>query len=207
MGFVRRLSGKGVEKAAKQGSEIQAQAGLEAIKRAEEAAARGQEFLDPFAAVGQQGVDQAGFLANPQAQFDFLQSNPLFDLALQNANTVTQKSAASRGRLNAGDTLEQLSNNVLLSASPLIDRQRQDINNLLNLGTGIAGSQANIETGLGATTGGLITDIGSARSAGLVGGANASAAGAGNLLGAALQIGPHLPGLIRTGAKLISGLI
>ena len=114
---------------------------------------------------------------------------------MQNANTVTQKSAASRGRLSAGDTLEELSNNVLLSASPLIDRQRQDINNLLNLGTGIAGSQANIETGLGATTGGLITDIGSARSAGLVGGANARAAGASNLLNTALNIGSTIAGL------------
>ena len=147
-----------------------------------------------MAAVGQQGIEQAGFLTDPQAQFDFLQSNPLFNLALDNANRATLQGAAAGGRLSAGDTLTDLSNNVLLSAQPLIGRQNQNINNLLNLSTGVAGSQANIETGLGATTGGLITDIGSVRSAGEIGAANALGAGARNLLNTAVSIGSAVAG-------------
>ena len=176
-GVASNKASKRVAEASEDSAAIQAESARLAIIAQREAAARAQGFLDPFAAVGQQGIDQAGFLANPQAQFDFLQNNPLFQASLDNANTVTQKAAASRGRLNAGDTLTDLSNNFLLSARPLIADQRQDIGNLLNLGTGIAGSQANIETGLGAGTSGLLTDIGNVQGAGLVGAANARAMG------------------------------
>lgn len=169
-------------KAAKRAANTQVTAGQEAILAQQEAAARGQEFLNPFAQVGQQGIDQAGFLTDPQAQFDFLQSNPLFQMGLDNANRVTQQPAASRGRLSAGDTLEQLTNNALLTAQPLIAQQGQNIRGLLNVGTGVAGSQANIEQGLGAGTSGLLTDIGAAKAAGTVGAANARTAGTQQLL-------------------------
>ena len=107
-------------------------------------------LLNPFAQIGQQGVDQAGFLTDPQAQFDFLQNNPLFQLGLDNANTQTNQFAAARGRLSAGDTLQQLNNNALLTASPLIQQQKQSIGDLLNLGSSTTNNQANIlqNTGL-----------------------------------------------------------
>ena len=145
----------------------------EAIEAQREAAARAQGFFEPFAGSAQRGIEASSFLANPQAQFDFLQSNPLFQMGLDNANRVTQQSAASRGRLNAGDTLEQLNRNALLTASPLIDTQRQDIGALLNLGTGIATSQANIETGQAARVSELLQGIGNSRSAGTIAKANA----------------------------------
>lgn len=182
MGFVRNLTGKNQADAATEGAEIQAKAGADAIAAAEEAAQRAQGFLDPFAAVGQRGVEESSLLANPQAQYDFLQNNPLYQSSLNLADRDTAAAAAAGGRLGAGDTLLDFQNNAIQSALPLLDRQRQDIGNLLNVGTGIAGSQANIETGLGATTGGLITDIGSARSAGVVGEANADSAAANNVL-------------------------
>jgi len=174
-------------RAAIEGAEIQAAAGREAIVGQREAAERGQEFFAPFAGVAERGVAESDFLANPQAQFDFLQSNPLFKLALENANQQTlQRSSAGR-RTSFGDTLQELSNNVLLSASPLIDRQRQDIGGLVDLGTGIATSQANIETGKAAQVGDILTDIGSAQAAGGIGAANAMAQGNQNL--ASLGIG------------------
>jgi hypothetical protein len=176
-------------KAAERAAGTQAAAGREAIIAQQEAAKRGQEFLSPFTQIGQQGIEQAGFLTDPNAQFDFLQSNPLFQMGLDNANRVTQQSAASRGRLSAGDTLEQLTNNALLTAQPLINQQSQNIRGLLNVGTGIAGSQANIETGLGANVGGLLTDIGAAQAAGQVGSANARTAGNQQLLNLAGTLG------------------
>ena len=167
--------------AALAGAQLQAEAGREAIAGQRAAAERGQEFFAPFAGVAERGVAESDFLANPQAQFDFLQENPLFKLALENANQKTlQRSSAGR-RTSFGDTLQELSNNVLLSAPPLIDRQRQDIGGLIDLGSGIAGSQANIETGKAAGVGGLLTDIGAAEAAGGVGAANAGAAGAQNV--------------------------
>jgi hypothetical protein len=172
-------------KASIEAAETQAASAREAIIEQREAAERAQLFFEPFAGAAERGVEAAGFLADPQAQAQFLQDNPLFDLALENANRQTQQAAASRGRLSAGDTLQQLSDNVLLSAQPLIDRQRQDVGALLNLGTGIATSQANIETGKAAQVGGLLTDIGAAQAAGGVGAAQARAQGTQNILAAA----------------------
>lgn len=75
----------------------------------------------------------------------------------------------------------------MLSAQPLIGQQRQDINNLLNLGTGLAQTQANVAIGQGTNVGNLLTDIGASQAAGLVGGANARTQGAQNLLNLGLQ--------------------
>ena len=187
MGFVRTITGKTSAKAAERGAESQVQAGREAIAATERAAERGQAFLQPFAEVGQRALGLSDFLADPQAQFDFLQQNPLFQRSLDEANTQTQQLAAARGRLSAGDTLQQLSENVLMSAQPLISQQRQDINNLLNLGTGLAQTQANVAIGQGTNVGNLLTDIGAARAAGQVGAANARTQGAQNLLNLGLQ--------------------
>lgn len=175
MGFVRKVTGASdAKKAAGEASQAQVRATEAAIKAREEAAERAQEFFVPFAGITERGIEGASFLADPQAQFQFLQDNPLFDLALENVNRQTQQAAASRGRLSAGDTLQQLSQNVLLSAEPLIDRQRQDISNLLGFGGDIAASQANIETGQAAGISDLITQGGAAQAAGIIGRQQAS---------------------------------
>ena len=170
MGFVRKVTGADAAKdAARESASTQLEATKEAIKAREEAAARAQEFFTPFAGVAERGIEASSFLADPQAQFEFLQGNPLFDLALENVNRQTQQAAASRGRLSAGDTLQQLSENVLLSSQPLIDRQRSDVLSLLQLGGDIATSQANIETGQAAGIADLITQGGQAQAAGIIG--------------------------------------
>jgi hypothetical protein len=192
MGFVRDITGATAARgAARDATNAQVSAGREAIDAQERAAARGQEFLAPFAGSAERGVQASSFLANPQEQFEFLQSNPLFQLGLDNANQVTEANAASRGRLSAGDTLQQLYNNVLLQAQPLIDRQRQDISSLLNLGTGIATSQANIETGKAARVGDLTTNIGATQAAGIIG-MNAARPSQLETAGQAIQIGSSI---------------
>lgn len=166
------------------------------------------QLLDPFAQVGQQGLDLAGFLGDPGAQFDFLQNNPLFQSALDTANLRTEQRAASRGRLSSGDTLEQLSQNTLLAAQPLLQSQRSDILNLLNLGRGVAteqgdilrgtagqradiglgtaGDLANLRTGTAADVANLQTGGTAAEAAGIVGGANVRGQAAGNILSGAI---------------------
>lgn len=176
------LTGATSAEAARESAGIQEQFGQEAIGEVRGAGERALGFLEPFGAVGQQGLAQAGFLGDPQAQFEFLQNNPLFQLALENANQQTGARSAARGRLSAGDTLEQLSQNVLLSASPLIDRQRQDIFGQLGFGAGIAGQQAGIERGTGFDIASLLTDIGATRGGGIVGAANARQGGLSNLI-------------------------
>lgn len=170
------------------------------IEETQRASAQGLEFLQPFGDLGQTGVDQAGFLTDPQAQFDFLQNNPLFQMSLENANTQTQNLAAARGRLSAGDTLQQLSQNVLLSAQPLIARQKQSIGDLLNLGTGVSRAQANTAIGTGSDITNLITSQGDISAAGQIGAANVRAqAGKAGIEALALGVGAGISRANRAG--------
>jgi len=180
------------EKAARRASDAQVASGQAALEELQRGKEQGLGFLQPFEALGQQGLDQAGFLTDPQAQFDFLQNNPLFQLGLDNANTQTNQIAAARGRLSAGDTLTQLNNNALLTASPLIAQQKSSINNLINQGLGLAGSQANTALGVGSQLANQQTDIGNALAAGQIGAANAQAQGSQNLLDIGSLIGGRL---------------
>ena len=183
------LTGKTAADAANEAARIQSEAARSGVAATEAGTERGLGFLEPFGSLGQSGVDQAGFLTDPQAQFDFLQNNPLFQMGLDNLNTQTNQSAAARGRLSAGDTLQQLTANSLLAATPLIQQQKQSIGNLLNFGAGVSGNQANIATGGAANVANLIGSQGAAEAAGRVGAANASGVGTNNILQAALLAG------------------
>lgn len=173
LGLVDDVTGtEAAADAARGASAAQVQAGREAIQAQRAAAERGQEFLAPFGGVGQQALGQLGVLTDPQQQMQFLQSNPLFQMALDNANRQTQQQAAASGRLSAGDTLQQLSNNVLLSAQPLLQNQQRNVAGLLDFGRGLATTQANVELGQGSQIGNLLTQIGNAQAAGIVGAEN-----------------------------------
>lgn len=179
MGFVDRLTGKDQADAIKQGAELQFQAGQEA-----------SQLLDPFKQIGEQGLGQANFLTDPKAQFDFLQSNPLFQAALsagQDSLTDISQSAAARGRLSAGDTFSTLQDqgmrNALLAAQPLIADQKASIGDLLNFGQGTAINQGNLRTGQAA-----------AQSGGLIGSANARGQGAQNILDLGFKLGGSILG-------------
>lgn len=195
------LAGRSARKAAKRSAQAQRDAGREAIAFQQEQAERGLGILQQFDPLIEQGVAGASFLGDPQAQFDFLQQNPLFQLSLDEARAGTLQRAAASGRLGAGDTQSELARNVLLSASPLIDRQRQDVGNLLNTGIGLGTSQANILQGLAAGVSPIITDIGAAKAGGIIGQSNARQAtiqGLGGLFGQFAgggAFGPELQGV------------
>ena len=89
-------------------------------------------------------------------------------------------------------TLNQLSNNVLLASQPLIDRQRNDISNLLNIGLNTTTAKANTAIGAGSTASNILANqganvsntlgsIGAAQAAGVVGAQNARDQGIGNI--------------------------
>ena len=176
------IAGTGAAGSARDSAQAQIEAIRLAIEEQRRAAEQGLGFLDPFSQVGQIGIDQAGFATDPQAQFEFLQNNPLFQFALDNANQSSLAQSAAGGRLASGDTLQQLTNNAFLTAQPLVDRQIGGINNLLNLGTGIAQSQANTALGVGSNVSNLLTDQGAALAGGIAGAANARAQGTENLI-------------------------
>ena len=194
--------------ASRRAGRAQERAAQEAITVEQEAAQRAQGFFEPFAGAAEQGAAGTSFLTDPQERFDFLQSNPLFQASLENANRRTEQQASAGRRLSFGDTLQQLSNNVLLSAQPLLATQDRNVTNMLQFGGDIASSQANIETGQAASIGNLMTDIGSSVSAGQIAAGQAKGQGFQNMIGLAGGIGGAVsgaPGLI-SGGQAIGGL-
>lgn len=193
------FSGSSGARAAQQATDVQELAGLKAKREVEQGFGQAgeqlqagvsgaQDFLSPFAQVGQNALAQQNLLTDPNAQFQWLQNNPLFQASLSNANNATMGSAAARGRLTAGDTQTQLANNTLLAAQPLLAQQQANIQQGLGFGANIAGQQAGLESGLGAnlanlstgqatTIADLLTSIGAAQAGGIVGAENARAQG------------------------------
>ena len=177
------------EKAARAAAAALEASGQDALGELQRGKTEGQGFLQPFSQLGQQGLDQANFLTDPNAQFDFLQNNPLFQMGLDNANRQTMQGAASRGRLSSGDTLQQLNNNALLTASPLIANQQNSIQNLLGMGLNTAQSQANTALGSASQLANAQTQIGNAQAGGIIGQQNAQTANQQNLFNLAGQLG------------------
>mgnify|MGYP000070628996 CR=1 FL=1 len=199
MGFIRDLTGKTAVNAAKksgellteaalEGSQIQSQGFLDSANTRStgfndannsqmQSSNRASSLFDPYSQLGQSGIDQSGFLTDPNQQFNFLQNNPLFQMGLDNANQQTMSNAASRGRLSSGDTLQQLNNNSLLAARPLIQDQKNSIGNLLNFGSNAVNNQSNIELNQGQSTANSINNMASSQAAGQFGSANALAGG------------------------------
>ena len=192
MGFVKdALSGTVVggalgiessaEEAARKAAGIQSDAGLAA-----------SAAYNPLLAASQSGVDNAGFLTDSTAQFDYLQSNPFFGMiqdqnqfATNQAQDALFKSAAAKGRLTAGDTLQQVqdlgtnsANNLMLSAYPLIEGQKSSIAGMIDLNNSILGNQGNLQTGAAA-----------AEAGGVVGAANAKAQNQQNVMDIASLFG------------------
>jgi hypothetical protein len=183
-GFLQdRVMGGDAALAAEQAAALQAAGATEAIGFQRETRDLARADLAPFT---QFGVDQltAGspLLFDPEAQFDFLQSNPIFNQALDQANQQTLNLASARGRTTAGDTQQQLSQNFLLQGLPILQGQQQNILNALNLGQASAAGQASTALTTGNTIADLITGKAAAEAAGKVGAANAEQQGINNLI-------------------------
>lgn len=198
MGFLSQIAnvftGSEDAKARRKAGRLQEQVAQQAIT--EQIVPTGQRAIarfDPLAQVAQQGIDLADFLTDPQQQAQFAQQSPLFDLSRRLMTEDINQSAAARGRLTAGDTLERLQMAGTQAAQPLIDRQRQDILNLLNLGQGVAGQQAGLDIGTAQQVTDLLTGGAAARAAGIVGAQDARTAATGNIVdlaGAAFGLPP-----------------
>lgn len=169
--------------ASKDAAATQADLGRESISFQEVQAERGLDILRQFDPLITRGIEASGFLADPDAQFNFLEDNPLFRMALDEANAGSVSRLASQGKLQSGETQSELARNVFLAGIPLLDRQRQDVGNLINLGTGVGTSQANILQGLSAGVSPVLTDIGASNAAGIIGANNARQQGIENLFG------------------------
>lgn len=160
--------GKKARQAAKSAANTQAQAAREASQLTASAQEQLRADLSPFRQAGETALPllQEMATAGPIDRTAQLQSNPLFQAALKSRDRASLGAAATQGRIGTGGLSQQLSENFLLSASPLIQQQIQEeqiregrLNNLVGLGqssaaqvgtAGLQSAQIQGQAGMGA---------------------------------------------------------
>lgn len=193
--------------AAKDAANIQSQAAQESAQLTREAQDQLRSDLEPFRQVGVSALPMLEEMAlqGPTSMDDrvaMLQGNPLFQAALNSRDRDTLGAAATQGRIGTGGFSQQLSENFLLSASPLIQQQMEEermqeqrLLNLVNIAqpsaAQVGASGVNAARGIGAD----FQSAADARSAGIVAGQQAGA----NTNAQVLQ---NLPSLIQSVGQL-----
>lgn len=176
------LTGENAGKAASQAAATQAAAANKSIAFQRESRDLARDDLAPFVNFGQGNIDALSQLLTPQGQADYLQSNPLFDLALDRTNKASLSANAAQGLLNSGNTLNELQSNAMLTGMPLLQNQQSQLFNAVNMGQSSAAGQANTALTTGGAISDLMTQKGNAQAAGIVGQQGAGQAAFNNLL-------------------------
>jgi|GEM_PF-4364345 len=176
--------GKKGREAASDAARLQSEGAERAAQLTENAQEQLRGDLSPFREAGASAIPllQELSTAEPVDRVAQLESNPLFQASLNARDRATLGAAATQGRIGTGDFSQQIGENYLLAASPLIQQQiqeeqirKQDLLNLTNIGqssaaqTGVSGLNAAISQG------GNIQGAADARSAGIVAGQQATA--------------------------------
>lgn len=161
--------GKKSREAAEDAANLQAQAAADASQLTINAQEQLRQDLSPYRQAGETAIPLLEQLAtDPSKAVDDLQSNALFQASLASRDRDSLGAAATQGRIGTGDLSQQLSENFLLTASPLIQQQEQSLLNLANLGqassaqVGASGLQA------AGTVGSTLQSAADAQSAGIV---------------------------------------
>ena len=205
--FIDNITGKSQKEAAKSAAKIQAEAATNAAQMTSDATALQRQDLQPFTQFGagfidpaQQAVAQSQELFNDPSS---IMSNPFFQTLLNDATTGIKQNAALGGRLGTGGTQQHIVDQSLRTGFDVLNQERnanaQNVSMLQNL----VGQGQNAATGQAGFTGvgnqvqtGQLTDAASATAAGKIGAANASAAGAGNILNLGAQFLPGVGGAV-----------
>lgn len=178
------VASKGASKAA------DAQTAAADAAAAEQRAARlsFEERTDPFRQIGLEGGEQlTSFLQDPFQQLEEI--NPIVGFLRDQGFEQIQESAAARGRLGAGGTLQDLTKfNLDLSATVAPQLQNQRFNQLFNvatLGANVAAGQGTAGLQTATNIGNLQQAAGVAQAQGIQGQTSAITGGIQNLAGAA----------------------
>lgn len=194
MGFVRKLgggstpiqSGLGLPKIGDLVSGISGQSGAEAALAgsqlqylsSKEAREQLERLNRPYLDLGNSAIPAfKSFTADPSG-YSFLQNNPMFSAAVDNANSVVSNASAASGKFNSGGTVSELFNRYLSMGDQFVNSAYNRLLGPVTIGQNAANFQ-------GANSANLSTQGANALAAGGIGAANAQAQGASNLVGIA----------------------
>lgn len=179
------ISGKSGEDAAKDAADMQYKATMAGI--AEQRAAREsmRQDLLPYQQMGTAAIPQYQQMLTPQGQQSYLQSNPMFQAAVNNAATQMKGTGAAAGKYNSGGMVNQLFQNYLGQGENFINSQYNRLYNTVGIGQNSAAMQGTNTANSAAQISNLYGQGANAMAAGQIGAANAQAQGTQNLMGLA----------------------
>lgn len=151
------------------------------------------ERLQPFVNLGTSNIQGLQGLLTPQGQMSYLQSNPMFQAAIQNAADQTKASAASTGKFNSGGLVNQLFQNYLGQGEQFIGNQFNRLTNTVGMGQASAAGQAANSLNAANNITGILGNQGDIRAAGTMAGQNIQNQALGGGLG--LLGGSYLGGM------------
>lgn len=136
------------------GAQASADAERDAVNRAtaERTAAseRAEALLDPYVKAGERQLPQLeSLISDPNAQVDFIKSNPLYALLAKDAQDRLFNTTAARGKFQSGGTAAALQDRLLLTGSNLLNKNISQRQNLVNTGANAASRTAGIITDTG----------------------------------------------------------
>jgi hypothetical protein len=193
------FGGKKQSDAAKKAAKEQTKATKATIAQQERALERQIGLQEPFRQTGVNALADYGTASQytpfGMAQF---QADPGYQFRMSEGLKALERSAASRGLLQSGGTLKDITRFGQDAASQeyqnafqryLTERQArlQPLEYRIGLGQAAASGQAGNIGSTAATVGGLTTSLGNIRSAGIMGQANAFTGALGNVAGLASQ--------------------
>lgn len=133
---------------------------------------RATERLQPFVNLGTSNIQGLQGLLTPQGQMSYLQSNPMFQAAIQNAADQTKAAGASAGKFNSGGLVNQLFQNYLGQGEQFIGNQFNRLTNTVGMGQASAAGQAANSLNAANNITGILGNQGDIRAAGTMAGQN-----------------------------------
>lgn len=159
-------------KATKQAANQQLASTNAQIAYQEGAERRATERLQPFVNLGTSNIAGLQGLLTPQGQMSYLQSNPMFQAAVQNAADQTKAAAASSGKFGSGGLVNQLFQNYLGQGEQFIGNQFNRLTNTVGMGQASAAGQAANSLNAANNITGILGNQGDIRAAGTMAGQN-----------------------------------
>lgn len=171
------------KEAARKASQAQGRAADSAGAAQERQYLQARDDLMPFANLGRSQVGPLSEMLTAQGQYDYLQSNPLFNLALERADRQSNNAFLSQGL--TGDARQALADNTMMTALPFLEHQTNNLFNAVNVGQASSAGQANAALAHGNNLSNLALQKGNVNAAGIVAQNNAYNQGMMQLLGIA----------------------
>ena len=177
MGLINDLTGGALDKiTGKDSAKAARRAGNAQIRAEREAREQLVELQQPFIDLGTEALPGLRTFIDDPTGFQFLQDNPLFDAAVENANRATMNLSAAGGRANSGGAVDQLFRNYLAIGDDFVNSAFRRATVPVEIGQ-------NAASFTGTNVANSITNEGNARAARFAGEAAAGQQGINNILG------------------------